>query len=97
MQTGAEGERDRFETTVLVVVWVLPLLATAGLLVWIGLAWLAGALLVVEAVAGALVLLVRRRPQRAPTPGQRPWLVPLAMVGVLLALVVVTLVVVELS
>ena len=91
-----DAGRDRFETGVLLVVWVLPLLATAALLVWIGLAWLAGALLVIEVVAAGLVLLARRRPSREARP-RPPWVVPVVMLGVLLALLGVTLVAVELG
>ena len=91
-----EGGRDRFETVVLVLVWVLPLLLTAAVLVWIGLAWLAGALLAVEATAAGLVLLFRGRPDRPVRP-RPPWVVPVVMVAVLLALLGVTLLAAELG
>ena len=81
--------RDRTETVVLVLFWVLPLLVVSGLLASVGLVVIAIALLAVEAVVGLAVLVARRRPAR---PGkQRPWLVPAAMGGVLVALVAVTL------
>lgn len=96
MDEGQEGGRDGFETAVLAVVWVLPLLLTAAALVWVGLAWLAGALLLVEAAAAALVLLFRRRPDR-PARRQPPWVVPAAMLGVLVALLGVTLLAAELG
>ena len=57
-----EGKRDRTETVVLVVVWVLPLLGAAALLAAAGLWVLAGALLAVEAVVGLLVRAAVRRP-----------------------------------
>ena len=81
--------RDRTETVVLVLFWVLPLLVVAGLLAHAGLVVIAVALLAVEALVGLAVLVARRRPSRPGTP--RPWLVPAVMVGVLLALVAVTL------
>ena len=56
-----EGKRDRTETVVLVVVWVLPLLGAAALLAAAGLWVLAGALLAVEAVVGLLVRAAVRR------------------------------------
>ena len=56
-----EGKRDRTETVVLVVVWVLPLLAASALLAAAGLPVLAGALLAVEAVVALLVRAAVRR------------------------------------
>jgi hypothetical protein len=81
--------RDRSETVVLVLFWVLPLLVVSGLLASVGLVVIAVALLAVEAVVGLSVLVARRRPERSAQ--HRPWLVPAAMGGVLLALVAVTL------
>jgi hypothetical protein len=95
-QDGRVTERDRADTVVLLVLWVLPLLAASGLLAAAGLPLLAGALLVVEAGVGLCVHLARRRParNRGPAPG---WVVPAAMVGVLVAMVGVTLVAVALG
>ena len=93
---GVDTARDRAEIWILLVVRVLPLLAAVALLVWIDLAWLAGVLLAVEVTAGLLVLFARRRPPR-PARTDRPWLVPLLMLGVLLALLAVTLLAVELG
>ena len=83
--------RDRTETVVLVLFWVLPLLVVSGLLAYAGLVVIAVALLAVEATVGLAVLVARRRPER-PARAPRPWLVPAAMAGVLLALVAFTLV-----
>ena len=86
----AEAPRDRLDAVVLLVVWVLPLLAVAGLLAAAGLPQVAVALLVVELVVAGLVALARRRPdgsRKAPA-----WVVPVAMVAVVggvLALAVV--------
>ncbi len=79
------GERDRTETVVLVVVWVLPLLAASALLAAAGLPLLAGALLAVEAVVGLCVRAARRRPATAArtVPG---WVVPVVMLGLLVAM-----------
>lgn len=84
------SERDRADTVVLVVVWVLPLLAAAALLAAAGLPLIAAALLAIEVVVGLTVYAARRRPARParPTPA---WVVPAAMVGVLVALLGVTL------
>jgi hypothetical protein len=49
------SERDRADTVVLVVVWVLPLLGAAALLAAAGLPLLGGALLAVELVVGLCV------------------------------------------
>lgn len=81
--------RDRTETVVLVLFWVLPLLVVAGLLACVGLVVIAVALLGVEVVVGLAVLVARRRPERTAKP--RPWLVPVVMVGVLVGLVGLTL------
>ena len=77
--------RDRTDLVVLLVVWVLPLLVVAGLLAAAGLPQLALALVAIELAVAAVVAVVRRRPQRPAGPAQRPWLVPLAMVLVLVA------------
>ena len=65
--------------------YVLPLaLVTVGLIVT-GLGVLAVALLAVEACVLLAVVLMRRRPPRAPgigAPTRRPWLVPLVMVAI---------------
>ena len=83
--------RDRTESVVLVLFWVLPLLVVSGLLASAGLVVIAVALLAVEAVVALAVLVARRRPAR-PERTTKPWLVPAAMGGVLLGLVAVTLV-----
>ena len=85
-----EGERDRTETVLLLVVWVVPLLAAVGLLVAADLLLLAGALLAVEVTVGLLVLLIARRPKK-PSVRRPAWLVPAGMVGVLLVLLGITL------
>ena len=90
------SERDRTETVVLVLFWVLPLLVVAGLLAAVGLVLIAGVLLAAEAVVAVAVLVVSRRPAR-PARATPPWVVPAAMVGVLLALVGVTLLAVRLG
>jgi hypothetical protein len=84
-QDGGMGDRDRADTVVLVVVWVLPLLGAAALLAAAGLPLLGGALLAVELVVGLCVYAARRRPAR---PGRRTpsWVVPAAMLGVVLAM-----------
>ena len=84
------GRRDRTETVVLVLFWVLPLLVVSGLLASVGLVVIAVALLAVEALVALAVLLARRRPAR-PQRASRPWVVPVAMGAVLLGLVAVTL------
>ena len=62
--------RDRFETILLLVVWVLPVLVAAGLLVAVGLAWFAFALVAIEALVGLTVAVVRRRPERPAGPSR---------------------------
>lgn len=86
--------RDRTDSVVLLVVWVLPLLAASGLIAAAGLPLLAVALIVVEvAVAGGIVL-ARRRPARSqPKPAAPAWLVPAVMVLALAATAGVALVV----
>ena len=81
--------RDRTETVVLLLVWVLPLLAASALLAAAGLPLVAGALLAVEVVVGLLALAATRRPDRAATPA-RAWGVPAVMVAVVGGLVVLT-------
>jgi hypothetical protein len=77
---------DRSELVVLLVVWVLPLLLVAGLLAAAGLPQLAIALVAIEVAVAVVVAVARRRPARPTAPAQRPWLIPLAMVLVLVAL-----------
>lgn len=84
------SERDRADTVVLVVVWVLPLLGAAALLAAAGLPLIAGALLAVEAVVGLIVYAARRRPA-SPARPMPTWVVPTVMAGVLVALLGVTL------
>ena len=83
--------RDRSETVVLLVVWVVPLLAASALLAAAGLPLLGGALLAVEGLVGLCVWAARRRPARVarPTP---PWLVPAVMLAVVAALAALSLV-----
>jgi hypothetical protein len=78
--------RDRTDLVVLLVVWVLPLLVVAGLLAMAGLPQLAVALVAIEVAVAAIVAAARRRPERPAGPSSRPWLVPLAMVLVLVSL-----------
>ena len=78
--------RDRFETILLLVVWLLPVLVAAGLLIAVDLAWFAVALVAIEALVGLTVAVVRRRPERAAVPSPHPWVVPAVLIGVLLAL-----------
>lgn len=76
------------------LVYALPLAACVIGLALVGLGQLAVALVVVEAGVLALVTVVRRRPGPPRTgPSRRPWLVPLALVGVLAAMLALTVVV----
>lgn len=90
------SERDRTETVLLVVLWVVPLLGAAWLLAAAGLPVLAGVLLVVEAALATAVVVARRRPARS-AGASRPWAVPAAMLLVLVGLLGITLVAVELG
>jgi len=86
------SSRDPFTVVLVLLVYVLPLGAAAALLWAVGLPFLAVSLLVVEAVVVVAVVLAKR-PARASSRGPRPaWVVPGAMVGVLVALVGVTLI-----
>ena len=58
--TETEPRRDRFETVLLLVVYVLPLGATVVLLVLVGLPGLGLALLAVEAGVSAAVVHAKR-------------------------------------
>ena len=93
LQTCRMARGTRVETVAVLVVWVLPLLLVAALLVVAGLPEVALAVLVVEVAVGVVVARARRAPS-APRgePAQRTWLVPLVMVLVLLALAGVGLV-----
>ncbi len=74
----------------LLALYVSGLIASAVALWLIGLRELAVVLLVVEGGLLATVAAVRRRPPASPVrpaPSRRPWLVPLVMVGGLLAMV----------
>jgi hypothetical protein len=83
--------RDPFTVVLVLLVYVLPLGAAAALLWAVGLPFLAVSLLVVEAVV-AVAVLIAKRPARATPRAPRPgWVVPAAMVGVLVALLGVTL------
>ena len=69
-----EPQQDRFETALIVVLYVVPLTATIGLLAWLGLSGLAAALLSIEAGISAAVV-------RAKQPeGARRRLSPLVLV-----------------
>ena len=63
--TEAEPRRDRFETVLLLVVYVLPLGATVVLLVLVGLPGLGLALLAVEAGVSAAVVQAKRPEERS--------------------------------
>ena len=73
------------------LIYVLPLTVATVFLVQVGLGVLALALVAVEAVVLLTVLAVREPSpaRREPTP--RPWLVPVAMVGALGAMVLVAM------
>ena len=58
-------QRSRGELAALLLLYVLPLLATVVVLAALGLRVLAGALVVIEASVVSAVALARRRPQRA--------------------------------
>ena len=75
----------RGDLVVVLLVYVLPLLLVSALLWLAGLGGLALALLAVEGGVVAVTAAVRRRPPRprAAGPARRPWLAPLAMVGVI--------------
>lgn len=84
---GSRPARTRGDVVLALVVYVLPLLLVSGLLARAGLGGLALALLAVEAVVAGVTLRARRAPERTVRagPSPRPWLVPLAMAGVLAA------------
>lgn len=63
--------RDPFTVALVLLVYVLPVGAATVLLVAVGLPGLAVALLAVEAVVAAAVVLARRSPGRAGTPRPR--------------------------
>ena len=87
--------RRRVDLVAVLFAYVLPLaLVTVGLIVT-GLGVLAVALLAVEAGVLLAVVLVRRRPPRAPgigAPTRRPWLVPLVMVAIVGGVVAVAVI-----
>ncbi|MCW2614728.1 MAG: hypothetical protein JWN08_1722, partial [Frankiales bacterium] len=90
-QTVVVRPRDPFTVVLVLVLYVLPLTATAVLLAVAGLPWIALALLVVEAGVAAAVVVAERPPR--PSAGPRPgWLVPAAFAAVLAGLVGLTLV-----
>jgi hypothetical protein len=70
----------------LLVVWVIPVVVAAVLLVLADLTVLAVALVVIELVVGATVVAARRQPVARSSPTSRPWLVPLLMIGALLVM-----------
>jgi hypothetical protein len=71
----------------LLVVWVIPVVVAAVLLALADLAVLSIALLVTEVVVGAAVYLARKQPETPAAPTPRPWLVPVLMIGSLVAMV----------
>ena len=76
--------RDPFTLVLVLLLYVLPLGAAVVVLFLAGLPVLAGALLVIE--AGVLVAIaIARRPAKTASPARtpRPWLVPVAMLGLL--------------
>ncbi len=80
----------RFDALAVLFVYVVPLGAVTVFLFAVGLGFIAGALLVIEAAVATTVVVVRRRPSRpagmAPATA-RPWLVPLVMLALLVAMV----------
>lgn len=76
-------KRDELITALFV--YVIPLAAISGLLALAGLGGLAVALLAIEACVVLATVVARRRPAATHPrpPSRRPWLVPVAMVGVL--------------
>lgn len=83
--------RDPFTVVLVLVLYVVPLTATAVLLAAVGLPLIALALVAVEALVAGLVVLAKRppRPASAPRPG---WFVPAAFAAVLAALVGLTVI-----
>jgi hypothetical protein len=79
----------RTDLVLLLVVYVIPVGVAAVLLALADLGVLAVALVVIEAVVAATVVAARRQPERPVAPSRRPWLVPAAMIGALLLMVVV--------
>ena len=65
------ARRDRFELTLLLLVYVLPVTAGAALLAAVGLPQLALILLAVETVVGTAVFLAQR-PAKEPSGARRP-------------------------
>ena len=82
----------RNDLVLLLVVYVIPVGVAAVLLVLVDLAILAIALVVIEAVVAAMIIAVRRKPERPPEPSSRPWLIPASMIGALGAMVLVAVV-----
>lgn len=73
----------RADLVLLLVVYVIPVGVAAVLLALVDLGVLAIALVVIETVVATAVYVARQRPERAPEPTRRPWLVPAAMIGAL--------------
>jgi hypothetical protein len=61
-QTGPVAPPERSEHVLLVLLWGLPVLATAAFLLLVDLPVLAAGLLAVEVVVGAMVVAARRSP-----------------------------------
>lgn len=82
----------RTDLVLLLVVYVIPVGVAAVLLALADLGILAVALVVIEAVVAATVYAVRQRPEAAPEPSRRPWLIPASMIAALGLMVVVAVV-----
>ena len=82
--------RDPFTFVLVLLLYVLPFGAAVVVLFAVGLPVLAVALLVIEAGV-VLAIVIARRPPAPPTGRRRPgWVVPVTMVGVLVAMAGVT-------
>ena len=82
----------RTDLVLLLVVYVIPVGVAAVLLALADLGVLAIALVVIEAVVATTVYVARQQPEHPAEPTKRPWLVPAAMIGALLLMVVVAVV-----
>ena len=82
----------RTDLVLLLVVYVIPVGVAAVLLALADLGVLAIALVVIEAVVATTVYVARQQPERPAEPTRRRWLVPAAMIGALLLMVVVAVV-----
>ena len=82
----------RTDLVLLLVVYVIPVGVAAVLLTLADLGILAIALVVIEAVVATTVYVARQRPEQPAAPSTRPWLVPAAMLGALVLMVVIAVV-----